>query len=441
VVETHRRLASRYRLVRKIAAGGMGTVHAAIDDRLDRPVAVKILHRRLADDQTFIERFKREARAAAALSHPNVAGVFDYGEDGSDHFMVMELVEGADLARVLRKQGSLRPERATRIAAQICAALDHAHGAGLIHRDIKPANVMVGPADRVKVTDFGIARAAGDVKLTATGTVMGTPHYISPEQANGATLGPASDVYSTGIVLFEMLTGQVPFAGESPMAVAMSHITREVPSPRALNPEVPTTLDAIVARATAKDPQARFHSAAALQAALDASTAIGGDSPSTDHPAAAWNGARGLFGSHSKNLGVGGRVMVVLGVLAVVAAALLVAGMAGREAPASRADITTNRSTPADLRFTMPSDARGQSADSLREVLEAEGFEVEVEWIDPNDLGLDLSEGLVARTDPAPGEPVDDGDTVFLFASTGNDVNDDDDDDDDDDSGDEDGED
>ena len=174
MVKTSRCLIARYRLERKIAAGGMGTVYAAVDDRLGRRVAVKILARRLAEDPAFIERFKREARAAAALSHPNIARVFDYGEDGPDHFSVMELVEGEDLARVLRDHGPLTPDRVTRIAAQMCAALDHAHAAGLVHRDVKPANVIVGPDDRVKVTDFGIARAVGEAKLTATGTVMGT---------------------------------------------------------------------------------------------------------------------------------------------------------------------------------------------------------------------------------------------------------------------------
>jgi eukaryotic-like serine/threonine-protein kinase len=435
MVDNARRLMARYRLVRKIAAGGMGTVHAAIDDRLDRPVAVKILEPRLADDPTFIERFKREARAAAALSHPNIANVFDFGEDGSDHFMVMELVEGADLAQVLHEQGPLRPDRAMRIAAQICAALDHAHAAGLVHRDVKPANVIVGPGDHVKVTDFGIARAVGEARLTASGTVMGTARYISPEQASGAAVGPASDVYSTGIVLFEMLTGEVPFTGESPLAVAMSHVTGEVPSPRALNLGVPGALDAIVARATAKEPRARFHSAGALQAALDATAtaAIGGDPLSTKIPAVAGDRPRGLLGSHSKNLGVGGRTKLVFGLLAIIAVALLVAGIAGGETPAPRADTVTDRSKTADPGFTMPRNASGLSANALRDVLESEGLEVEIEKIDPDDLGLDLDEDLVATTDPPPGEAVGNGDTIVLYVSTGGDDDDDNDHDDNDD--------
>ena len=432
MVETARCLMARYRLDRKIAAGGMGTVYAAVDDRLGRRVAVKILARRLAEDPAFIERFKREARAAAALSHPNIARVFDYGEDGPDHFSVMELVEGEDLARVLREHGPLTPDRVTRIAAQMCAALDHAHAAGLVHRDVKPANVIVGPDDRVKVTDFGIARAVGEAKLTATGTVMGTPHYMSPEQANGVPLGPASDVYSTGIVLFEMLTGEVPFTGESPMAVAMSHVTAEAPSARALNPDVPAALDAIVARATAKDPRARFHSAAALQAALDATEATGGDTRSTDVPTAVGYGRHGRLGSYLQP-GMRRRLAVVFGLLAVIAAGLLVAGIAGGEAPARRADMRTTRTASADPGFTMPRDVVGNNADAVRAALEDKGFEVEIQGVDPADLVLDLGEGLIATTDPAPGDPVDDGDSIVLYVSTGGGDDDDDDDGDSDD--------
>ncbi|MEO8323042.1 MAG: protein kinase, partial [Actinomycetota bacterium] len=189
-------LGGRYRIGDRIAAGGMGVVYLAHDERLGRTVVVKILRAHLAGDPHFIERFRREARAVASLSHPNIAGIFDYGEDAGQHYIVMELAEGRDLAAVIRVDGRLSPQRAARITAQVCVALDHAHEAGIIHRDIKPANVIVTDEDKVKVTDFGIARAVGDSTLTATGSMLGTASYLSPEQAGGEKVVPASDLYS-----------------------------------------------------------------------------------------------------------------------------------------------------------------------------------------------------------------------------------------------------
>ncbi|MBA2725653.1 MAG: serine/threonine protein kinase, partial [Actinobacteria bacterium] len=268
MVAEGRILSARYRLEERIAAGAMGTVFRAVDERLHRSVALKLLKDDLAEDERFIERFRREARSAAALSHPNVAGVFDYGEDDGCSYIVMELASGSDLACVLRAEGSLAPERSARIAGQIAAALAHAHSLGVVHRDIKPANVLVGSGDNIKVTDFGIARATGDSTLTATGSVLGTAHYLSPEQASGAPVGPESDIYSLGIVLFEMLTGAVPFTGDSAISVAMKHMNEDVPAPSELNPHTPAHLDEVVRRATQKDPAARFTDAGAMSAAL-----------------------------------------------------------------------------------------------------------------------------------------------------------------------------
>jgi predicted Ser/Thr protein kinase len=263
-------LLGRYRLEKRLASGGMGTVYAAIDERLSRKVAVKLLKGQLADDPRFVERFRREARAVAALSHPNIAGIFDYGDDGGKHFIVMEYIEGRDLARIIREENSLAPERAARIGAQICAALGHAHGLEIVHRDIKPGNVIVGPGDHVKVTDFGIARAAGESTLTATGSMLGTAQYLSPEQASGGRVGPPSDIYSAGIVLYEMLTGSVPFTGESAVSVAMRHVSDDIPAPSSIKPDVSPELDGIVAKATAKDPDDRWSSAVAMADALKA---------------------------------------------------------------------------------------------------------------------------------------------------------------------------
>ncbi len=261
-------LQGRYRIDRNIATGGMGSVFAATDVRLQREVALKLLKDDLRPDRAFVERFHREALAAAALSHPNIATIYDYGEDGNQHFIVMELIHGHDLAMVMRKEAPLAWERAATIAAQIAEALAYAHGAGVVHRDIKPANVMIDDQDDVKVTDFGIARATGDASLTAAGSILGTAHYMSPEQARGESVGPASDIYSLGVVLYEMLTGSAPFIADSPISVALRHVSDEIPRPSELNPSVPADLDGIVAQATAKAPVDRFATAAAMSAAL-----------------------------------------------------------------------------------------------------------------------------------------------------------------------------
>ncbi|MDQ4028570.1 MAG: protein kinase, partial [Actinomycetota bacterium] len=263
-----RTLQGRYRIDELISSGGMGSVYAALDERLNRAVAVKVLKEGLTDDSRFVERFRREARAVASLSHPNIAAVFDYGQDSGRHFIVMELVRGQSLDRLLHEEGPLSPARAAAIGQAVCAALAHAHGAGVVHRDVKPGNVIVGDDDHVKMTDFGIARAVGESRLTATGSMMGTAQYIAPEQASGHPASPASDIYSTGILVFEMLTGTVPFTGESAIAIAMRHASEHVPAPSSINPNVPPRFDAVVAHATAKSPEQRFPDARAMGAAL-----------------------------------------------------------------------------------------------------------------------------------------------------------------------------
>ena len=265
-------LVGRYRLEERIAGGGMGTVYVTTDELLGRRVAAKLLHEDLADNPSFVDRFRREARSVAALVHPNIATVFDYGEDAGRHFIVMELVRGRDLERVLKEEGALPPKRARAIATKVCEALGHAHAAGVVHRDVKPANVIVTADDAVKVTDFGIARVADDAAMTSAGAVLGTAQYISPEQASDGAVGPPSDVYSTGIMLFEMLTGRRPFVGGSPVAVAMRHIHEDVPAASSVNRTVPAELDAIVAQATQKDPGRRFPDGNAMARALSGGT-------------------------------------------------------------------------------------------------------------------------------------------------------------------------
>jgi serine/threonine-protein kinase len=265
---TPTRLAGRYVLRELIASGGMGEVHLALDERLGRQVAVKVLTRGLTDSPESVERFRREALAAAGLTHPNIARVYDYGVDGDRHFIVMEYLPGVSLHRLIRERGPLPPGEAADIAAQVCAALGAAHRAGIVHRDVKPGNVVVAPDGTVKVTDFGIAKAVGAAPLTDTGTVLGTATYLPPEVGRGASAGPASDLYSLGIVLYEMLTGEAPFTGEGPVAVAMRHVSEDVPPPSAVVPGLPHFLDEVVTRAAAKEPAARYASAEAMGEAL-----------------------------------------------------------------------------------------------------------------------------------------------------------------------------
>ena len=260
--------ADRYRQVRRIASGGMGTVYEGVDERLGRRVAIKFLKEEYAEDPLLVERFGREARAAASLDHPNIAQVFDSGQHGGRHFIVMEFLDGEDLGHMLREDCRLPAEVAVSVTAQVCSALAAAHTAGVVHRDIKPGNVLVRADGRVKVTDFGIAQVPGQASLTGAGLVLGTARYLSPEQACGQAVTPASDLYSAGVLLFQMLTGNVPFTGDSPVAVALSHVREEVPSVHDFVPEVPLPLAEVVATATARDPQNRYADAAQMGAAL-----------------------------------------------------------------------------------------------------------------------------------------------------------------------------
>ncbi len=264
--------AHRYRLEERIATGGMGVVWRATDTRLNRSVAVKVLKHEFADDPQFRTRFDTEARNAAALQHPGIAGVFDYSSDPSgaeSPYLVMELVEGQPLSALLtqaRDSGrALDPDVVRDLLTQTADALAVAHRAGIVHRDVKPANLLITPDRSVKVTDFGIARAADDAQITRTGAVMGTPQYLSPEQARGNPAAPASDVYSLGVVGFECLTGRRPFEAESPVATALAHIQQPVPD---LPADLPEDLRTIVARALAKEPAERYTDGAALAAAL-----------------------------------------------------------------------------------------------------------------------------------------------------------------------------
>lgn len=406
------KLSGRYRIEEKLATGGMGAVYTAFDERLDRTVAVKLLKEELAEDPRFVERFRREARAAAALSHPNVAGVFDHGEDEGRHFIVMELAAGRDLARVMREEGAFTPDRTVRIGTQIADALAHAHSAGLVHRDVKPHNVILDDTDRVKVTDFGIARAAGESTLTATGSVLGSAHYISPEQASGTHIGPASDIYSLGIVIYEMLTGALPFTGESALGVAMRHVNDDVPTPSALNPDVPPPLDAIVARATAKDPQDRFHDAvemsAALTQALVPQTTEELPAGGTAVMPAAWP-----FPAHPPRWDPTRLGRIVLGIFAIL---ILVAAALAAYRLIQAGERIRDRDAETASGFVLE-DYTGLRADLVEQSLTEKGLVVRT--IDSAVEGFE--EGIVWSHEPAEGATVEEGDTVTLLVATGQD--------------------
>ena len=247
----------RYRVTRRLARGGMATVYIAQDERLDRPVALKVMHPHLADSQDFVARFRREARSAARIVHPGVVSVFDQGVVTGQGFLVMELIDGTNLRQLLRAQGAFTIPQALRYTTDILEALRAAHRVGVIHRDIKPENILVPTDGPAKVTDFGLARAASEVSMSSTGNMLGTVAYIAPEIATTAQADARSDIYSVGIMLYEMLTGSVPWAGESPLQIASHHVSDDVPSPSEAQPWIPREIDDLVAALTARDPASR----------------------------------------------------------------------------------------------------------------------------------------------------------------------------------------
>ncbi|WP_409341069.1 Stk1 family PASTA domain-containing Ser/Thr kinase [Paenibacillus sp. MBLB4367] len=262
-------LGGRYELLDRVGGGGMAIVYKGHDLLLNRNVAVKILRQQYVHDEEFIRRFRREAQSAASLSHPNVVSIYDVGQEEDIHYIVMEYIEGMTLNDLIKEKAPLQVEEAIHIATQISDALDHAHTNQIIHRDIKPHNILIGKNGRVKVTDFGIARAATSSTITQTGSVIGSVHYFSPEHAKGIAAGAKSDLYSLGIVLYQMLTGKLPFLGESPISVALKHLQENVEEPRKVNPLIPQSVENIILKAMRKNPDERYQSAKEMMSDLE----------------------------------------------------------------------------------------------------------------------------------------------------------------------------
>lgn len=254
-------LGGRYEVLDRIGGGGMALVYKAHDILLNRKVAIKFLRPQYVHDEEFIFRFRREAQSAASLSHPNVVSIYDVGQKDDTYYIVMEFIEGMTLNDLIKDKAPMQVEEAVNIAGQICDALDHAHSNQIIHRDIKPHNILIGNNGRVKVTDFGIALAGTNSSITQTGSVVGSVHYFSPEHAKGTAAGAKSDLYSLGIVLYQMLTGRLPFSGESPVSVALKHLQENVEEPRKLNPLIPQSVENIILKVMRKNPDERYQSA------------------------------------------------------------------------------------------------------------------------------------------------------------------------------------
>jgi beta-lactam-binding protein with PASTA domain/predicted Ser/Thr protein kinase len=379
----------RYRIIRRLGSGGMADVYCAEDTQLGREVALKLLYRRFAEDEEFVERFRREASSAAGLQHPNVVQVFDRGEWDGTYYIAMEFLTGRNLKQVVRDHGPLEPALAVDLTIQILKAARFAHRRGIVHRDIKPHNVIVDDEGRAKVTDFGIARA-GASDMTETGSIMGTAQYLSPEQAQGHPVDARADLYSIGIVLYELLTGAPPFDAESPVTIALKQVSEEPVPAMQRNPAVSPALDAVVMRALRKDPAARFQNADEFIAALESAMAGG----YVETVAVAEDPVAALEEEDRRNLGriaVIALVVLALAALAIGAWLLL---------------------TPDKVRVP---DVVGKRSGTASQLLQSRGFEVDVVPIQSDTV----AEDRVAGQRPEPGSEADEGSLVTINVSSG----------------------
>jgi eukaryotic-like serine/threonine-protein kinase len=417
MIEPETIIDARYRVISRLGSGGMADVYLAQDQLLGREVAVKVLHQHFAEDQEFVERFRREASSAAGLSHPNIVGIFDRGEWNGTYYIAMEYVAGRSLKEIVRGQGAIEPGAAIDIVVQILRAARFAHRRGVIHRDLKPHNVIIDEEGRARVTDFGIARA-GASDMTMTGSIMGTAQYLSPEQAQGHPVSGSSDLYSIGVILYELLTGVVPFEGETAVAIAFKQVSASPRPPSELNPALPPSLDSVVLRALAKDPAERYATADELIAALQREReALPAYSPAavasvydanrtSEHPAAA--GAL-LFAP-------GGRIVedsvgpstedpnrrrraLLWGLAALVLAGLVVLAIV----------LLQSKHT------VIVPNVRGQSEQAAGAVLRAKGLEPSSSLL----ASTTVATGLVISQSPAAGRKVEKGARVNIVISGG----------------------
>lgn len=404
-------LDGRYQVIERIASGGMGEVFRARDAVLAREVAIKVLHRTLAGDEGFIDRFRSEARSAALLNHANIVGIYDWGATDGVYFMVMEYITGQNVRELLHAYGRLEPAQAANVLLQTLAALEHAHQQGIVHRDVKPENIMVTERGVVKVADFGLARAYASATVTQSGTVTGTVQYLAPEQIQGEPSDPRTDLYSLGVVAYELLTGRVPYTGETSLAIAYKHLSERVPAPSELVPSVPAGLDRLVLAATEKDRERRPSSAGALGKALAAESKKlpparsvaelvrgTGDreeqrperAPTVTIPRTMSPRAR----QHRRNR----RLVTILAVLLALAGAAWAAWAF------------------AIPRYTQVPTVIGLPSEEAQALLDEAGLEVR---IGGRVFSTDIEPGNVVTTTPAVGERVERGDEVVLQLSKG----------------------
>lgn len=403
-------LGNRYEILERLGGGGMAIVYKGRDTILNRLVTIKVLRPEYTTDDDFVRRFRREAQSVASLSHPNIVSIYDVGTEDNIQYLVMEYIDGENLKTVIKREGALPPERAVQIAGQICDALEHAHENKIVHRDVKPHNILITKTGRAKLTDFGIAMEAGAATMTGTDTIVGSVHYLSPEQARGEQAGPKSDIYSIGAVLYEMLAGIVPFSGDSPIAVALKHVQQEPPPINGIRRGIPVPLEQVVYKALEKNPDRRFESAGEMSRVLQNSI-TDDDVDATRYIPMDEEATRIIRGADLKSVAPGKPAPKKrltrggwLGLLALLG--ILIAGAA------FAFNIFIN--VP---EVNVPS-VKGMTEEDARFTLESHGLQVAVK----KEYHATVQEGYVIDQDLEPGRPVKKNRLVTITVSKGQDL-------------------